>query len=305
MKNYPKAQRGLALLLFLFLAIGIGATVILTALSTFQLNLEQERKTQLALQQAKEAVIAWSIAHRTHPGWLPCPEDSASIGSPAEGAALSSCSNSLTQVGRIAWRTLGLAPQTDATGEQLWYVLSPGYRDVPPVGTSGVPAGQLQLDGVFNVAAALIIAPGPPLSGQERNPVSAAAPPLRANYLDMGNSVGGAFVSNGPAANFNDRVIAITAQDLYRALSPRVLAEIRGAFGQANGLRRYYNDNGQFPPAGTPLNSLTFDTTTLNWLTAGNWFSLITYAYISPVTAKISIGSNSINVSPCTALPCP
>ena len=309
MTNTSRSQAGIALLLVLFLIIGLGTTLLLSSLSSGQQQREQNSRTQAALRQAKEALIAWSVTHKTTPGLLPCPEDTTIIGTPNEGKASGSCPNANTSIGRIAWRTLGLTEPRDATGEQLWYVLSPGFRSVPPLGSAGIANGQLQLDGAYNGIAALIIAPGAPLPGQMRTPPSIASPPVSTNYLDLGNAAGPAFVSNGPKDSFNDQVLAITTQELFQAINFRVLAEIRGAFDLQNGLRRYYNDNASFPPAGTPLDTLYFDTSTRNWLAPisnpGLWFSLVSYTTPSPTAAQLTLGTVPLKVIPCTAVPCP
>lgn len=304
-----RSQAGAALLLLLFLIVGIGATLLLSSLSPGQQQRDQNSRTQTTLRQAKEALIAWSVTAPKTPGRLPCPEDINLIGTPTEGNASNSCSNASIFIGRIAWRELGLSELRDATGEQLWYVLSPGFRGIPPLGVTGIATGQLQLDGAYNGIAALIIAPGAPLPGQMRAPPSAASPPASTNYLDLGNAAGPAFVSNGPTASFNDQVIAITTQELLQAIRPRVLAEIRGAFDLQYGLRRYYNDNGSFPPAGTPLGNLYFDNDTRKWLApAANpnlWFSLVGYTTPMPLTAQLTLGPLTLKVIPCAAAPCP
>jgi len=299
------------MLLFLLLATGLAASLLLSTWSGSKLKREQELRSQRILQDAKAALIAWSAAHRTTPGRLPCPEDTSLIGGLNEGNALSSCSNSITLIGRIPWRTLGLVEPADAGGEQLWYVLSPGFRGVPPVGSIGIANGQLQLDGTTSDIAALVIAPGAPHPGQTRPQPSPASPPNSANYLDLGNAAGPAFVSNGPASSFNDQVIAITTRELFLAMRHRVLAEIQGAFGVENGLRRYYNDNGySFPPTGTSLNSLIFDSDTRDWLSPSAnsdlWFSQVTYiSPPPPALPRLTLDGISMEVTPCTAPPCP
>lgn len=309
MPSAPRSQSGIALLLFLFMIMGIGATLFLSASNSSRQQQELNEKTQIALRQAKEAVIAWSVTHQSIPGRLPCPEDPSLIGGNNEGNAFISCSNSLLQIGRIPWRTLDLTNPTDSTGEVFWYVVSPGFRGVPPLGSIGISPGQLQLDGAINSAAALIISPGAPLSGQTRSIPSAGSPPLRANYLDMGNAIGTAFVSTGPSNTFNDQVISITTQEIFQAMNFRVLAEIRGAFGLQNGLRQYFNINGTFPPNGTPLGSLVFDATTKSWLSPATnpnlWFSSVSYTNVSPTSARLSLGTTTLNVIPCATTPCP
>lgn len=304
-----QTQRGIALLLILLVALAMGASMALSFGNSANKPQDLDQRTQQALRQAKEAIIAWSVSHDSQPGRLPCPEETNSIGTGQDGTADSSCSNSTIHTGRIAWRTLGLDHPEDGAGERLWYVLSPGFRGIPSAGASGVANDQLSLDGIPNSAAALIISPGAPLAGQARSAPSPADPPQASDYLDMGNAVGSVYVSTGPKGTFNDQVLAITSQELRRAMMPRVLAEIRGAFGLQNGLRRYYNDNGQFPPAGTAFSSLLFNTQTRNWLSPASntnlWFSLVTYTYLSPTSVRLSAGGITLNVSPCAAIPCP
>lgn len=303
-----RTQSGLSLLLMLLVIVGIGGTLLVAAANPQRQKLAIDEKTQLALRQAKEALIAWSATHRTTPGYLPCPEDTNLIGSANEGNAQISCTNSGLHKGRLPWRTLGLDNPKDAFGEPLWYVLSPGFRQTPVIGSVGVATGQLQLDGTISDTAALIIAPGPALTGQARSLISSASPPLPGNYLDLGNA-GGAFVNNGPANTFNDRVIAISSPELYRAMTFRVLAEIRGAFGVQNGLWRYFNDYGNFPPNGTALSTLVFDGATTAWLSPSSnpnlWFSQVAYSQLTPGSARLVMGGTTLTVVPCLTAPCP
>lgn len=298
----------MALILALLLVAGIGSTLFLTIISPQRQRLALDDKTQRALAQAKDALIAWSVAHSTAPGHLPCPEDLTLIGTPNEGSAQSPCSNTAFHTGRLPWRTLSLDNPRDAFGEPLWYVLSPGFRGIPPLGSIGVATGQIPLDGTVSNTAALIIAPGPALAGQARTPPNAASPPLPGDYLDLGNA-GGAFVSSGAAGTFNDKVIAITSAELYRAMTFRVLAEVRGAFGLQNGLRRYYNDIGSFPPNGTALTGLTYDSATRSWLSPASnpnlWFAQIAYTQLTPTSARLTMGGTTLTVQPCLTTPCP
>lgn len=303
-----RPQLGIALLLMLLLVASLGTSLLLFALTPSKQRLASDAKTLQSLLQAKEALVAWSSTHRTTPGRLPCPEDISLIGTPNEGNALGSCSNASLLIGRLPWRTLGLDNFRDAAGEPLWYVLSPGFRNTAPLGSAGVANGQLVVDGQANAAAALIIAPGPALPGQFRPTPTAGSPPLVSNYLDLTNA-SGQFITTGPANAFNDLVITLGSNELYKAMTSRVLAEIRGAFGLQNGLWRYHNDNGTFPPNSTPLTSLYFDASTRAWLSpSGNpnlWFAQVSYSFISSNSAKLGMGSTTLTVIPCLATPCP
>lgn len=229
MARHQRSQRGIALLLFLFLALGIGATLFLSAWNSNRGHQEQERKTELALQQAKEAVIAFAAADPTLPGRLPCPEDTSRIGGTTEGTAMS-CSNGAIHAGRIAWRTLGLDTPRDATGEQLWYVLSPGFRGTTTVPINSESTGQLMVDSQPVGAIALIFAPGLPQSGQNRTLPTATNPPDITQYLDGTNADGDSSYTTIPVAGtVNDKVLAIYPADLMAAVEKRVANEVRFA----------------------------------------------------------------------------
>ncbi len=312
-----QSERGVALLLILFLLFGGAATFFLYAWNGPRQGIERDRITQIALQQAKDALIGRAVTSTSAPGRFSCPEHLAST---LEGQADTNCSTLATRIGRLPWKTLGLNKLLDGFGEPLWYVISPNFTTTP-INSTTPP--QLQLDGVDGAAIALIIAPGPPLAGQTRTEPSASAPPQAINYLDLGNGGGSTFVSRG-SSNFNDRIITITQAELLKVLHKRVLAEVRGLDNLTGGLRRYYNEKGnQFPWAdgngdgvadpgqatGTlpylPSGTLFFDSTTKDWLTTNSWFPLISYSRIAPNRAQISLGSLILNVSPCTAAPCP
>ncbi|HJV92471.1 MAG TPA: hypothetical protein VJ572_03295 [Azonexus sp.] len=317
MKGLPRPQRGVALLLFLLVAFGFFSIVALSALNSSSGRAAQQRKTELALQQAKEALIGDAVANATRPGRLRCPEH-LSVGSPIEGQAQTSCTTLATRIGRFPWNSLHLDRLTDSTGEPLWYAVSPGFSS-PPINSNTL--GQLQLDSTPNAAVAIIFAPGPPLPGQSRSPASPTNPPQAADYLDLGNAGGSAFVSTGLASNFNDQIAVITQSDLFNALNKRVLAELRGLDDQApnlpiRGLRDFYKINGQFPwadsdadgyaNANVSTNKLPFNELSLDdWLSTNNWLPLVTYTRVSANAAQLKLGISTLKVVPCLALPCP
>ena len=140
-------QRGAALLILLAI-ISLGVIFALVAglnRSASALAAERAQKTTAALAQAKEALIAYAVTYKdrndnpstpsyTVPGYLPCPD----LGPPAvEGQAAGSCGASLVSVmGRLPWKTLGIDPLTDGSGECLWYAVSGTYKNNPN-GVSG------------------------------------------------------------------------------------------------------------------------------------------------------------------------
>lgn len=225
---FPSAaqQRGAALLIFMLIFVTISLSLLLSRLGSIT-PAPRNESTMQTLAQAKEALIGWSAADPTRPGKLPCPEDTDLIGTASEGRALSSCSNSLPQVGRLPWRTLGLPDLRDDEGERLWYALSPGFRNSPI--NSETPA-QLTVDTIPDSAVAIIFSAGAALPGQIRPVPTAAAPPDVAQYLDMLNNSGtGSFITTGSAGLFNDRMTIISARDLFNVVEKRVAREVRQA----------------------------------------------------------------------------
>ena len=123
-------------------------------------------------------------------------------------------SDTETIIGRLPWRTLGLAPIRDGSGECLWYIVSANHKSL---GISSIirmnwdTLGHLDIV-VANSSAALVSAlanaherpvvvifsPGPPLPGQNRSPPPSPPPAGDdvtecggnynvANYLDPAN----------------------------------------------------------------------------------------------------------------------
>ena len=203
--------------------------------------------TARTMAQAKEALIGRAAADMNRPGSLPCPDvDNDGV------AELLPGNNCPSYVGRLPWKTLDIPEPLDGNGDRLWYALSPGLRDNPlaqPINPS--KALELTLDGVANVAA-IVFSPGTPLASQTGRPGNSLA-----DYLDGSNAAGDAdYVSGAVSALFNDRVLAITRDELFRVVNRRVLAEIRGPDNNAPGapkygLRHYHAVNGSFPWADT------------------------------------------------------
>jgi len=181
---------------------------------------------------ARQAVLA----AESNPGRLPCPEARGYVGTANEGIAAGSCA--LPALGHLPWRTLGLDGGLDASGEPLWYAVSPGWalpRTTAQLTINSNSRGRLALDGREDAAVALIIAPGPALQ------VSAAAgcaprtqsrgtsPPDARDYLECDNATQPAdasFASAGPLGSFNDQVLPVTAADLLPGIEAAIKVRI-------------------------------------------------------------------------------
>ena len=236
-----KRERGVALLALLAV-IALGASWFLVS----QLNAESggrsaaiKARNAAVLNQAKQALIGYVAAQaakalENRPGALPCPEAPGNFNDPAnEGTVAFPCTP--PTVGRFPWRTLGLDKLVDASGEPLWYVVSPGWAGANTVINSN-SIGMLRVDGVDNVAVALIIAPGPAFSAPaaancnawNQTRPTAGVPDWR-NYLECQNADNPAnteFVTTGPSGAFNDQVVRITVADIMPAIEAAIAHRI-------------------------------------------------------------------------------
>ena len=129
---FPRAtrQEGAALLALAALMV-LGTTwMLVSAVSAAGRSAANIAHNARLLADAKAALIAWVAANaleptEENPGRLPCPQAWGDVGSPNEGRAAPSCAN---PTGWLPWRTLGLPAMFDASGRQLWYVVSPGWH---------------------------------------------------------------------------------------------------------------------------------------------------------------------------------
>lgn len=189
---------GQALIIFLALVALLAVSAsISVARSTQQVNAYQIAQTQVALNTAKQALIAYaakvnlnSLCANTatttcdRPGDLPCPDMN------NDGISDPPCRGTNAHVGRLPWKTLGLPDLRDGSGERLWYAVSSrfvGNNDLTsrtmsctsPTDASGGclnsdtsgtltvknPSGIVVNDGTQTTAAiAVVIAPGTTLT---------------------------------------------------------------------------------------------------------------------------------------------
>ena len=242
-------RQGAALLgLVALLALAI-TSLFVAGLKSAQPPLAAERvRNAELLALAKQALIGHAaqqaaLAAETNPGRLPCPEAAGYFGTASEGIAAASCR--LPAIGRLPWRTLGLDKPRDASGEALWYAVSPGWA-LPNVTTTlkinSDALGRLTLDEKDDAAVALIIAPGRPLQvraspgcaahDQRRRSKDVAGNPVvpyPRDYLECENATSPAdlaFASRGPADSFNDQVHPVGASELLRAIEAAIAHRI-------------------------------------------------------------------------------
>jgi hypothetical protein len=188
---------------------------------------------------------------------------------------------------------------------------------------------------VANQVIAVIFAPGQALPGKDRTTVgktNCGGNNESTNYLDIAqgvdNSKGGAagntFIAGTPSATFNDKLVYITAQDLYQAVSKRIVRELLGnVMGNAGPVDYYLNNANTYPcPSATvtgvqdcalPSGVINNATTGMNlqypalgaWLSNNNWFANEAYTYFAPSRVKVTVaypgGSYSCDANPANA----
>lgn len=239
------AVRGQALLILL-LMLSVAAVLLVYGSTTESGRIvKSERKTRATLEYARQALIGRAVGDASRPGSLPCPD-----GDDDGSADLFVGSSCPTYIGRLPWRTLGLGDLRDASGERLWYALSPAFRDhpaAPPLnsdtrGTLTVYS-RSEATTISRDAVAVVFSAGAAVGSQRRDAATAQCATdgkhvrrdhCAANYLDTATgfnnaSAAGPYVTATSTAAYNDRLALIVAADLMPLVEQRVALEIRNA----------------------------------------------------------------------------
>lgn len=190
-------QNGIVLLLLvMFIAIA-AISYFLTVISSDDIKQYQLDSSNKALQEAKQALIAYAATYGdidsdsdTIPdfpgeyGFLPCPDYNAGLSEGLEDNG--NCgAQSISKIGYLPWRTLGLANLKDESGTCLMYAVTGDYKN----DESAPPSNKVSMlnedsNGMFQVVdqagvviqgqkpedriVAIVFAPGKPLPGQSR-----------------------------------------------------------------------------------------------------------------------------------------
>lgn len=252
-----RQQQGIAVMLLVLLLTMAGLTAFLTYFKQEDIQGLKSTKTSEALGITKQALLADAVREtdvriKLH---LPNP-DMRTTATAHEGDETGSIGTTdFTLIGKLPWRSLGILPQRDGDENCLWYVVSGRFKHSPatsdPINWDTL--GQIDLrDANGNLIAsnlaALVIAPGKPLAGQDRSQLSASLTQCGGNYdarnyldsYDAGNAQAG--VVNYFAADslhriapdtlnksfviannnfYNDRIISLSVEELFRSYSRR------------------------------------------------------------------------------------
>jgi hypothetical protein len=275
-------EGGVAVLLTLLVVLGVGIGLVTSGLTrTIPLQARTQNRTLIALAEAKQALIGRAVADDDRPGSLPCPDavtndaDTTPNDGIADKLVAGHCPS---YIGRLPWKTLGIADLRDEYGERLWYALSPKYRDdasAQPINsdTPLVPEVApfqdrlVYANSTANVlvqqAVAVIFAPGSPMGGQLRDATPALCTATGTiiarnlcvgNYLDATDDVNnasltGPYIAASKSGRFNDRVMPFSARELMPLVEMRVARELREVLLQY----RVQSDCQCFPWAGNAL----------------------------------------------------
>lgn len=184
----PKRQRG-AFLVLASLVVALVLAALFAAAAPHRAAAARERSTERALAMAREALTAYAadrpITPVVGPGYLPCPDLDGDGWAEATCGSLDGATGQAQRIGRLPWKTLGLALLRDGDGEPLWYAVSTRYKGLlncaasPPCVDMSPPAalgtitvrdanGRAFHDGTIAAAdrareggaAAVVIAPG-------------------------------------------------------------------------------------------------------------------------------------------------
>ena len=214
----PHFERGAIALVAAVFIMAVLASAAAIAMGVRATEARRLHITERALAHAKEALIAYAaerpITVAVGPGYLPCPDTDDDGWAESTCGSLSGHLGQAERLGRLPWKTLGLADLRDGHGERLWYAVSTRHkgllncaasrecRDLTPatgLGTITVrdARGAVVHDGTSDDPAraadggaiAVVIAPGPALvrldGRAQRRDCTAGDCRDPANYLDV------------------------------------------------------------------------------------------------------------------------
>ena len=266
-------QKGIALLLLVVSVALAAISYFVAEMSTAEIRFERIDATGKALQRAKQALIAYAVTYGDidadsngfsdfpgEYGYLPCPDYNAGLADGIEDSG--NCgARSVSKLGYLPWRTLGLPGLKDESGTCLMYAVSGDYKN----DESAPPSNKAYLlnedsNGMFQVVddsgdvleganpddriVAIILAPGKLLPGYSRSvdqagSVCGSEYTNYSAYLDAAGAVDNSALAalayqvdqflhataesaSDTAPNpYNDRFVTISRDEIWQALTAR------------------------------------------------------------------------------------
>jgi hypothetical protein len=239
-----RPQRGGGLIAVLLIVAVLGAAGLLAQgdLATMARTRAQTR-SMVALAQARTALLGYAVSYaERHPGegygYLPCP-DANNSGSTPIGAC---GARGLGAIGRLPYRTLGLADIRDGWGQCLWYAVAGSVKHNPKaLALNWDSPGQFHPRAASGTAltpddariVAVVFAPGValerqsrPASSGRRCPGSDSAVADLAHFLDEAYPTAAGspidiFQGTADGLPRNDLIAWISVDELFGALRRR------------------------------------------------------------------------------------
>jgi hypothetical protein len=240
---FRQKLKGSALMLILII-LGLATALLVSALKSNP-QIERDKITADALAKAKDALIGYAATYRdSHSssgpvfGYLPCPAID------GNGVAGNCGSKDVTLIGLLPWKTLGMPPLRDSSGECLWYAVSGKFKNSPQTTLlNWDTAGQLSVNDaggstLASGGAAVIFSPRGVIGSQNRTPEGATecgGNTTVAAYLDGSDTI---YAGTAPAPGAdstltvatvasiangtnNDRGLWITPDEIFRRIKQR------------------------------------------------------------------------------------
>ncbi len=271
---FKRKQQGVALIVFVMLLMITAASLfILNSKKVVKPKLKASLDTQLALSQAKDALITFSLGYfyKTSSslqvlGRLPFPDrnDDAPDYYDGESDCFSGAVGSNLLIGKFPWRREGSpclefeinTDVKDSSGERLWYAVSRNMiknsvntvftPDTLNINTNWITVYDQSGNTLSDRVAFVLLAPGKAINGQTR---TATSPAIR--YLDSFDVPGVGVVNNHDTVldfvvadesdTFNDKLVYVTIDQLMPLIEKRVLSEFRTL------LQNHQTNNGAYP----------------------------------------------------------
>ena len=255
------AQRGIALLALLGMLTLVGIHLFISQLNSTRSDYARSTEEESQLAIAKQALIGDAISsanllNGNNIGRLRVPDIGEDLdGTPTEGIAGANNNILLSVIGKFPWRTLSTGPLRDRHTECLWLATSGRFkRTANPTALNWDSLGQIDvIDGQNNLIttnlAALLIAPGTTLDGQDRSLSDQTYRQCGGNYntknyldtFNVANGIAGLHLNYFPgsinnrlapdannkrfvladSAHYNDRLLFVTVDDIFSPLMRR------------------------------------------------------------------------------------
>ncbi|MCK5662321.1 MAG: hypothetical protein KAI17_02495, partial [Thiotrichaceae bacterium] len=239
-------QNGLVLLVLVIMIFLAVSSYYLTSISVTEIKVDNIKRTQFALKQAKQALLSYAVsrADLTAPsaqpgryGFLPCPANISSTNNTGDGTSVGSCNASkLNTVGWFPWKSLSIQPLRDGNNDCLYYAVSGSYKTNPEAGMLNEDSyGMLQVvdaDGVEmpgsadeDRVVAIIFSAGEATNSQTRDFLSGTECGYdnSANSSDPENYLDSLEVSPGDTVDNSD-IEEITADSVDRFVNAPSIA---------------------------------------------------------------------------------